>query len=128
MKTFYIQYIICVCVCVRERERERERECISMYVCMCVYTYVHTCYVLTNPPIPSSRCKCFVFLRPVYILLHKRTNTRPPPCNVLKNVLFIFFKAITLFFCVLFKFYFVREGTQGPHLVNPLNNVFFLYL
>ena len=29
------------------------------------YMYVHTCYVLTNPPIPSSRCKCFVVIRPV---------------------------------------------------------------
>ena len=35
--------------------------CIHAYVCM----YIHTCCVLTKPPIPSSRCKCFVFLRPV---------------------------------------------------------------
>jgi hypothetical protein len=38
-------------------------------LCVCVsvgmYLYIDTCYVLTNPPIPSSRCKCFVFLRPV---------------------------------------------------------------
>jgi hypothetical protein len=35
----------------------------AAYVCM--YVCIHTCYVLTNPPIPCSRCKCFVFLRPV---------------------------------------------------------------
>jgi hypothetical protein len=35
---------------------------IHTYVCM----YVHTCYVLTNP---SSRCKYFVVLRPVEILM-----------------------------------------------------------
>jgi hypothetical protein len=36
---------------------------------ICTHAYVHmyvcTCYVLTNPPIPFSRCKCFMFLRPV---------------------------------------------------------------
>jgi hypothetical protein len=61
---------------------------------ICIYvlhTYVHTCYVLTNPPIPSSRCKCFVFLRPVSILLHKRTKPSPPPCNALLNVITIYF-------------------------------------
>ena len=34
--------------------------CIRMYVCN-----LHTCYVLTNPPSPSSRCKYFVVFRPV---------------------------------------------------------------
>ena len=37
----------------------------QVFVCVCVCVYVHTCYVLTKPPIPSSRCKCFVVLRPV---------------------------------------------------------------
>jgi hypothetical protein len=36
-----------------------------IYTCMYVYTYVHTCCVLTNTPIPSSRCNHFVVLRPV---------------------------------------------------------------
>ena len=47
-----------------------------------MYMYVHTCYVLV---IPSSRCKHFVNLRPVEILLHKRANTRVPPCNDLNT-------------------------------------------
>jgi hypothetical protein len=56
---------------------------VCMYVCMYVYTciycdpisppilythihtYIHTCYVLTKPPIPSSRYNHFVVLRPV---------------------------------------------------------------
>jgi hypothetical protein len=47
----------------RERRRVRHGEA---YACIHVGNmHVHTCYVLTNPPIPSSRCKCFVFLRPV---------------------------------------------------------------
>ena len=32
---------------------------VCMHVCMYIRTYmlyVHTCYVLTNPPIPSSPC------------------------------------------------------------------------
>ncbi len=31
--------------------------CVWMYIYMYVYTYVHVYYVLTNLPIPSSRCK-----------------------------------------------------------------------
>ena len=31
-------------------------------------------------------------------------------------------------FCVLFKFCFMREGAQGPPLVNPLNKVFFKFM
>jgi hypothetical protein len=37
-----------------------------IYVCMYVCLYVHTCYILIIPPIPSSRCKHFVFLRPFF--------------------------------------------------------------
>jgi hypothetical protein len=37
---------------------------IGMYVCI-IRMYIRTCYVLTNPPIPSSRSKYFVVLRPV---------------------------------------------------------------
>ena len=50
---------------------------IRMYVGMhaCMYdTYVYTRYVLTNAPIPSSRCKHFVNLRPNKSLLHKRAK------------------------------------------------------
>jgi hypothetical protein len=84
----------------REREREREKErgggggweggrerentlTHNIYAGM----YVHTCYVLTNPPIPyipSSRCKHFINLRPVEILLHERGRPRVPPCKPLK--------------------------------------------
>ncbi len=35
----------------------------DIYIHVCIYVY--TCYVLTNPPIPSSRCNHFVVLRPV---------------------------------------------------------------
>ena len=51
-------------------------------------SYVRTCYVPTNPFIPSSRCKHFVILRPVEILLHKRTNPRVPPCEPLQKYVF----------------------------------------
>ena len=85
-----------------------------------VYIYVHTCYVLIYPPIPyiaSTRCKYFVVLRPVEILLHERGRPSPPPCNVLKICLFfVFFKAIALYFYVLFKFCFTREDTQGSYV------------
>ena len=58
-----------------------------MYICM----YVHMCCVLIRPPIPqikSSRCKNFILKS---FLLHKRTNTRVPPCNDLDNLLFVKF-------------------------------------
>ena len=38
---------VCMCMYV----------CVWMYIYMYVYTYVHVYYVLTNLPIPSSRCK-----------------------------------------------------------------------
>jgi hypothetical protein len=50
-------------------------------MCICVYVYVYTCYVLTNPPIPSSRSKRIVILRPNFVLHRERTNQGPPPCN-----------------------------------------------
>ena len=40
-----------------------------MYVFMYVCMYIHTCCVLTNPPIPSSRCKYFVVLCPAYLCM-----------------------------------------------------------
>jgi hypothetical protein len=43
--------------------------CMYVCICMCICMYVYTCYVLTKPPIPSSRCKHFVFLRPNKILI-----------------------------------------------------------
>ena len=66
------KYGICMCVCV--------------CVCMDVRMYVYTCYVLTSPPIPSSRCKHFVGLRPNIFLLHKRADPRVPHCNDLENL------------------------------------------
>jgi len=63
---------VCVCVCVCARARACVRACVRMCVsithththtrvCVCMDAYIHTCCVLTNLPIPSSRCKHFVF-------------------------------------------------------------------
>ena len=98
-----------------------------MYVC--THMYVHMWYVLIRPPIPyitSSRCKRLHKFRPIEILLHVRGYPRVPPCNVLKKCLF-FFTAITLYFWVLLKFCFTREGAQGSPLVTYLQNVFFFF-
>jgi hypothetical protein len=67
-----------------------------MFVCMyvCMY-YIRTCYVLTKPPIPSSRCKHYVILRPVEILLHERGYPRVPLVNPLNNVFIKFMMQIT---------------------------------
>ena len=40
----------------------------------------------------------------------------PSPCNVLKMSFLLFFKAISLVFCVLFKFCSTREGAQGSYV------------
>ncbi len=62
---------------------------VYMYVCyVCIIRTVHTCCVLTNPPIPSSRCKHFVVLRPNIFSFHKSANPRPPPCNDLQKLIF----------------------------------------
>ncbi len=52
------------------------------YVCMYVYAscvcIIHTCYVLIDPPIPSSRCKHFVFLRPIFFYFTRELTQGPP--------------------------------------------------
>ena len=58
----YVCIYVCVYVCMDIVLRFRD---MYVYTYVCVYTYVRTCYVRTNPTFPSSRCKCFVFLRPV---------------------------------------------------------------
>jgi hypothetical protein len=64
--------------------------CLNFGSCICMYIriYLHTCYVLIRPPIPyitSSRCKRLHKFHPKKFLLHKRTNTRVPPCNDLND-------------------------------------------
>ena len=112
---------VCVCVCV----------CVCVYVCcvcmcicvyVCMYVYVYTYCVLIKPPMPyitSSpvRCVCFVFLRPKNLTSRLKT--------------FIYYILAAVFascFYVLFKFRFVREGTHGSPLVNPLNKVFLKFM
>ena len=49
----------------------------SSNICMYIHTYIHMCCVLICPPIlyiTSSRCTRLHKLRPIEILLHKRTN------------------------------------------------------
>ena len=65
---------------------------VYVYVCI-IRIIINTCCVLIRPPIPyitSSRCKRLHKFRPIEILLHKRTNPRAPPCNVLKCLLYFF--------------------------------------
>jgi hypothetical protein len=83
-----------------------------------VYIYVHTCYVLIYPPIPyiaSTRCKYFVVLRPVEILLHERGRPSPPPCNVLKICLFLFFLKQSLYIFTSCLNFASRERTPKGH-------------
>ena len=66
------------------------RQIICMYV-------VHTYYVLTNPPIPSSRSKHFIFLRPNFFT-SQRANPRTPLVTTL--IMFFIFGSnhiVTLF-------------------------------
>ena len=124
---------MCACVHVRKYLCMCEGMCVCVYVCMyvCVYVctyvcihrpiqnspclYVHTCYILTNPHILSSRCKHFVFLRPNLFLHHKIANPRVPPCNDL-NLFFFMKKSHNNFF-----FYITRQLTQGSLLVTTWN-------
>ena len=49
-----------------------------MYVCIIrMYTYVHTCYVLTNPPIPSSPCNHMANLHKLFFCI-AREGPRGP--------------------------------------------------
>jgi hypothetical protein len=56
---------------------------------------VHTCYILTSPPIPSSPCNHIVILRPNFVLHRQRANPSPPPCYDLKIDLFFIFHLFT---------------------------------
>ena len=75
---------------------------------MYTYVYIRTCFVLIHPPIPYimfSRCKRLHKFRPETFLLHKRTNTRSPPCNDLNNFFFKIYEVITSIF---FKIFFIK--------------------
>ena len=76
---------------------------------MYIRMHLHTGYVQTNPPIPSSRCKHFVFLRPnlfyfMFFYITRELTQGSPPCNDLNfyflfcpsNHIVIFFKKIYL--------------------------------
>jgi hypothetical protein len=85
-----------VCVCLEEVDHleithKHRLHLHNIYMCM----YVHTCYVLTISPIPSSRCKRFVVLRSNIFLLRKRANPSPPPCNDLRILFFKIYEVIT---------------------------------
>ena len=65
---------VCIYVCMYD-------VCMYVYICTYTYVYVHTCCVLTKPPIPSWRCKDFVVLRPVENFLREGGHPRVPPCQ-----------------------------------------------
>ena len=71
----YVCVHVCMCVCV----------------CVCIYTYVRTCYVLTNPSIPSSRSKHFIFLRPNFFYIARELTQGSPLVTTFK-IFFIFMK------------------------------------
>ena len=48
-----------------------------------------------NPPIPSSCCKHFVFLRPNIFFTSQESYPRVPPCNDLTNLIFKIYEVIT---------------------------------
>jgi len=64
-----VQMYVCMYVCISVHLYICMSVC--LYVCMYIHTYIRMCYVLTNPPIPSSRCKDFVVLRPAENLLRE---------------------------------------------------------
>jgi hypothetical protein len=83
----YIRMYVCVCVC--------------MYVCMYIRMHLHTGYVQTNPPIPSSRCKHFVFLCPNFLYFTRELTKGSPLVTTLNcfppsNHIVIFFKKTIL--------------------------------
>ena len=81
--------------------------------------YVHTCYVLIQPPIPyikSSRCKRLHKFRPVEILLYERGRPRPPPCNVLKMSFLFFLMQLLNFFESCLNFASRERAPKGPLL------------
>jgi hypothetical protein len=76
----FIHTYLCMYVCIY----------MHIYVCMYVYTYIHTCYVLNNPPIPSSRCKCFVFCVLFKFCFIKGLTQGPPVVTSLKCPFYFF--------------------------------------
>jgi hypothetical protein len=63
----------------RSRSRSLARSLsvfVRMCICVSICMYVHTCYVLTNPPIPSSPCDHIINLSPNFFLHRERANPR----------------------------------------------------
>jgi hypothetical protein len=80
-----------------------------MHLCM----YVHTYYVLIKPPMPIHYVLAAVFASCFYVLkslLHEWGHI----------FYYVRFAVFASCFYVLFKFWFVREATQGGTLLNPL--------
>ena len=99
----------------------------ASWVCMlpsrfCTHTHTHTHIVYV------CMYACMYVCMYVYTYFMREGAQGPPLVTSLKNVFFICFTAITLYFCVLFKFCCTREGAQGSPLVNPLNNVFLKFM
>ena len=73
---------------------------IDTYVCMYLHTYVctyyvHTCYVLTNPPIQSSPCNHIVILRPIFYYIAREPTQGSPIVTTFKVIFFLFFHLFT---------------------------------
>ena len=102
------------------------------YVYTSIRMYIRTYVLRPNSPTHTMYYVLAAVFASCFYVLFKICFTRggtqgPPVVTSLKNVFFIFFKAITLYFCVLFKFCFMREDAQGSPLVTSLKNVFFIF-
>ena len=92
-----------------------------MYIYVCMYG--HT-YMYTRPETPWT----FPSGRHTYMCV--RLYVHAYTCYVLTNppIPFRPYAVKTWYFCVLFKFYFTREGSQAPPIVTSLKLPFFIFL
>ena len=90
--------------------------------------YVHTCNVLTNPPIPSSPCNHIVILRPIFFYI-ARELTQGSPCNVLIIYFFIFPSLYTeICFSNVFSMYLHRKNLDliPCKRLEDMMNIFYI--
>jgi hypothetical protein len=66
---------MCVYVCM----------CVCMYVCIYVCMYVHTCYVLTKPPMPIHYVLAAVFASCFYVLIYLLRSSKPGTLEIMRT-------------------------------------------
>ena len=89
----------------------RETKHNDTYACVCVCMYVHTCYVLTKPPIPSSSCDHIrtsdICIQILFYITRELTQGSPL-VTTLKFIFFFIFPSFYIYVYMYVCMYYIR--------------------